>query len=253
MKGQEPMSSRYTQQELLATVLARLCHDARSIGVGNTSPIPAAAALAVYARRKGDFTLSILGSFKFNKLFTGGIREQYDFSAKGRVDIQFFSGGQIDGQGNINLVGVDGYPRTRVRFAGSFGSALQYYTGLRTILFREEHSRRVFVPKVDFISAPGVSPEGVFRPGGPVALVTGLCVFSFDRQHARFTLQSVHPGHTVQEVMEHTGFEFDCPADVPTTPEPTTEELALLRGFARREVAEVYPNFAASAFMAEAG
>ncbi|VWX57512.1 CoA synthetase [Burkholderiales bacterium 8X] len=245
-------SSNYTQQELLAAVLARMCQDAKSIGVGNTSPIPAAAALTVYAQRNGNFTLSILGSFKFNKLFTGGIREQYDFSAKGRVDIQFFSGGQIDGQGNINLVGVDGYPQTRVRFAGSFGSALQYYTGLRTILFREEHSPRVFVPRVDFISAPGVSPEGVFRPGGPVALVTGLCVFSFDRQRARFTLESVHPGHTVDEVKAQTGFDFDCPSDVPTTQEPTADELALLRGFARREVAEVYPNFAANAFMAEA-
>jgi len=241
--------ARYTQQELLASVMMRLAVDAESIAVGNTSPIPAAAALAVFAKRKGQVTLFILGSFKYNKLFTGGIREQYDFSAKGRVDIQFFGGGQIDGRGNINLVGVDGYPKTRIRFAGSFGSGLQYYTGRRTILFREEHSRRVFVPKVDFISAPGVSPEGVYHPGGPIALVTGMCVMRFDRERPGFTLQSVHPGHTVADVIAATGFEFDCPVDVPTTPEPTAEELSLLRGFARTEVAEVYPNFSAHAFM----
>jgi glutaconate CoA-transferase subunit B len=243
------MNYDYTLQELLATVLARIAEDAESIGVGNTSPIPAAAALAVYARRNSQMTLSILGSFKYNKLFTGGIREQYDFAARGRLDVQFFGGGQIDGQGNINLVGIDGYPRSRVRLAGSFGSGLQYYTGRRTILFRQEHSRRVFVPAVDFISAPGVSPPNVHRLGGPIALLTGICLMSFDRERACFRLESVHPGHTREEIIEHTGFAFDCPDDVPITPAPTADELNILRGFVRREVAEVYPNFAATAFL----
>lgn len=243
------MDKHYTQQEFLAVVLSRLAADAQSIGVYNTMPIPAAAALMVLAQRKGDLVLSILGSFKYNKLFTQGIREQYDFSAKGRLDLQFFAGGQIDGQGNINLVGVDGYPQSRVRFGGSFGSALQYYTGRRTVLFRIEHSKRVLVPKVDFISAPGISPKGVYHPGGPIALVTGMCLMRFDRQRARFVLESVHPGHTVQAVKDATGFDFDCPAQVPVTPAPSAEELAVLRGFARTEVAEVYPNFAANAIL----
>jgi glutaconate CoA-transferase subunit B len=243
------MREKYTPQEFLAVVLSRLAADAESIGVYNTMPIPAAAALMVLARRKGDLVLSILGSFKYNKLFTQGIREQYDFSAKGRLDLQFFSGGQIDGHGNINLVGVGGYPVSSVRFGGSFGSALQYYTGRRTILFRLEHSPRVLVPKVDFISAPGTSPEGVHHPGGPIALLTEKCLMSFDRKRARFTLESVHPGHTPESVRAATGFDFDCPADVPVTAAPTEEELAILRGFARKEVAEVYPNFAANAIL----
>lgn len=243
------MNETYTPQELLAACLMRIASDAESIAVYNTMPIPAVAALALYDKRQGDLVLSILGSFKYNKLFTGGIREQYDFSAKGRIDLQFFSGGQIDGQANINLVGVDGYPVSRVRFAGSFGSALQYYTGRRTILFREEHTRRVFVPKVDFISAPGVSPEGVYRPGGPVALVTSLCVMHFDPNNVRFSLESVHPGHSVEDVVNNTGFEFEYSSSVKETPPPSDEELSLLRGFARREVAEVYPNFAASCLL----
>jgi len=241
----------YTSQELLACVMARLSHDAFSIGVGNTSPIPAAAGLLVYAQRKGDMILSILGSFKYNKLFTGGIREQYDFSTKGRMDIQFFGGGQIDGGGSINLVGAGSYPDKYTRLAGSFGSGLQYFTGLRTILFREEHSRRTLVKKVDFISSPGTSPEGVFRPGGPIALVTSMCLMSFDKKRARFTLESVHAGFTRQQVIDATGFEFDCADVVPETPAPTPEELSLLRGFARREVAEVYPNFSQTAFLNE--
>jgi glutaconate CoA-transferase subunit B len=76
-----------------------------------------------------------------------------------------------------------------------------------------------------------------------------MCVMRFDRERPGFTLQSVHPGHTVADVMAATGFEFDCPADVPVTAAPTALELSLLRGFARAEVAEVYPKFAAHAFM----
>jgi glutaconate CoA-transferase subunit B len=58
----------------------------------------------------------------------------------------------------------------------------------KVILFREEHSPRTLVERVDFVSAPGVSPPGVFRPGGPHALVTGRAVFAFDRTAARFRL-----------------------------------------------------------------
>ena len=98
-----------------------------------------------------------------------------------------------------------------MRFPGSFGSAYLYYVVPKVILFRTEHSRRTLVPHVDFISAPGASEPNVFRPGGPIALVTNRCLFSF--ADGRFTLASVHPGHTVEEVIEHTGFDFDRPAD----------------------------------------
>ena len=94
-----------------------------------------------------------------------------------------------------------------MRFPGSFGSAYLYYVVPKVILFRTEHSRRTLVPQVDFISAPGASEPNVFRPGGPIALVTNRCLFSF--ADGRFTLASVHPGHTVEEVIENTGFDFE--------------------------------------------
>ena len=42
-------------------------------------------------------------------------------------------------------------------------------------------------------------------------------------------LASVHPGHTVAEVVENTGFAFDRGEDVPTTPAPSREDLRILR------------------------
>jgi glutaconate CoA-transferase subunit B len=168
----------------------------------------------------------------------------FDCAAQGRIDAFFLGGGQIDGQANINLVGVGDYPRQRVRWAGSFGSAYLYFLVPRVILFRQEHTRRVLVPKVDFVSAPGTSPPNVHRPGGPCALVTDLCRFSFDARRRRFRLESVHPGHTVEEVLDNTGFDFDTAEPVTETPAPTPEVIEMIRGPVARGIADTYPLFA---------
>ena len=143
-------------------------------------------------------------------------------------------------------MGTGGYPRTDVRWPGSFGSAYLYFLVPRVILFREEHTPRVFVPKVDFISAPGVSEPNVYRPGGPYALLTGKALFAFDKARQRFRLETVHPGFSVADVEASTGFEFDRTSHVDVTPAPEPELLALLRGPVRDEVAETYPQFAAT-------
>jgi glutaconate CoA-transferase subunit B len=238
-------------EELMAAALARLILDpsappARHIAVGAASPIPAAACWLV--RELGHpVRLSLLHKRSGNP-FSEGSRELFDLTGQGRIDLFFLGGGQIDGQANLNLVGTGDWPGTGVRFPGSFGSAFMYFMTPRTILFREEHSPRVLVPRVDNISAPGVSPPGVFRRGTAQALLTGKCVFSFHPDRARFSLASVHPGETVDSIRAATGFDFDADASVPTTPEPTAQELALLRGPVCQNMLETYPDFCARVF-----
>ncbi len=235
------------QEERLATALAHLILDpaappARHIAVGAASPIPAAASWLV--RKLGhDVRLSLLHKRSGNP-FTEGSRELFDLAGQGRIDLFFLGGGQIDGQANINLVGTGEWPGRSARFPGSFGSAFMYMMVPRTILFREEHSRRVLVEKVDAISAPGVSPPSQFRRGTAQALVTGRCVFTFHPAHARFRLASRHPGQDAVTIRGETGFDYDDD-DAPETPEPTAEELSLLRGAVRDEMAETYPEFCA--------
>ena len=230
-------------EELLIAVIARLLEGTEHVAVGAASPIPAAAALLARERSGGSLRVSLLGSRE--TAFTDGGRELFDCAAQGRIDAFFLGGVQIDGSANVNLVGTGAYPRGDVRFAGSFGSAYLYFLVPRVILFQPDHSLRTLVPKVDFISAPGVSPPGVYRPGGPIALVTGRCVFGFDREAAHFRLDSVHPGQTVQDVRDNTGFEFESPERVPPTPAPDEETLALIRGPVGRVIAQTYPVFAA--------
>ena len=240
-------SHSFRDEELLASVIAGLIGDARHVAIGASSPIPAAAALLARARGNGRPQVSLLGSRR-QSFFTDGGRELFDCAGQGRIDVFFLSGGQIDGEGNINLVGIGDYAHPTVRFPGSFGSSYLYYVVPKVILFRLEHSRRTLVAKVDFISAPGTSPHNVHRPGGPIALITNRCLFAFERQRRRFALASVHPGHTVAEVVEHTGFEFDRPPHVPVTPAPSLETLRMLRTAVAPQLAEVYPQFAAQVF-----
>ncbi|MGH6903611.1 MAG: CoA-transferase [Geminicoccaceae bacterium] len=239
-------------EELLIDVLAAMLAGLGHVAVGAASPIPGAAALLARERSDGRMRISLLGSERHNP-FTDGNVELFDCAAQGRIDAFFLGGGQIDGAANINLVGVRGYPQSRVRWPGSFGSAYMYFVVPRVILFRAEHTPRVLVPKVEFVSAPGISPANVYRPGGPHALVTGRCVFAFDRERGRFRLQSVHPGHDLDEVVANTGFDFDLPAAVPETPAPSSETLALIRGPVGAAIAETYPRFAAETLAIDAG
>lgn len=241
------MMTDFKPEELLIVTVAGMLAGLRHVAVGAQSPIPGTAALLARAQSNGALRVSMLGS-EAHSPFTDGGRELFDCAAQGRIDAFFLGGGQIDGQANINLVGIGDYPDTKVRFPGSFGSAYLYFLVPRVILFREEHTTRVLVPKVDFISAPGVSDENTHRTGGPHALVTGRCVFDFDDTAKRFRLQSVHPGHTVDEVHEHTGFDFDTPDNVPETPAPDAATLALLRGEVADAVTERYPSFATKIF-----
>ncbi|HXP32244.1 MAG TPA: CoA-transferase [Stellaceae bacterium] len=234
-------------EEVLIEVVRRLIAGARHVAVGANSPIPAAAGFLAQLLSGGTPLVSLQQSPEHN-LWTDGGRELFDAAGQGRIDVFFFSGAEIDGAGNINLVAIGDYARPKVRFAGSYGSAYLYFTVPRIILFRTEHSRRTLVEKVSFISAPGTSPPGVWRRGGPIALVTPLCLFGFDKERARFRLDSVHPGHSIEEVRDNTGFAFDLPEQVPATALPDPAVLALLRQEVARELAKIYPNFAATVF-----
>ena len=218
----------HAKEELLAGIIARLIarlgNEARHVAVGAASPIPAAGALLLKQKRP-ELRLSFLHKRKGNP-FTEGSRELFDLAGQGRIDVFFLGGAQIDGEANINLVRAEGR-----RFPGSFGSAFMYSVVRNVILFREEHSRRVLVPKVEFISAAG----------NPAALLTGKGLFSWQREKRRFRLESIHePG----DLGPHTGFSYDSPAAVPLTPDPSPEDLDLLRGQVAKEMAGNYPDFA---------
>jgi glutaconate CoA-transferase subunit B len=76
--------------------------------------------------------------------------------------------------------------------------------------------------------------------------VTGRCVFSFDREIARFTLESIHPGYDAEEIRRETGFAYDEPDEIAQTEPPSPQMLTAIRGPVRALIAETYPAFAAA-------
>ena len=235
-------------EEVLISAIANNLDGLRHVAVGASSPIPGAASLLARARSKGSMRISLLGS-EDNNFFTDGAKEIFDVAGEGRMDAFFLSGAQIDGEANINLVSIGDYKKPKARFPGSFGSGYLYYLVPRVILFRLEHTPRTLVKKVDFISAPGFSDKNVYRPGGPFKLITDRCLFDVDKKRRCFRLQSIHPGHTLEEIYEQTGFNFDVPdGQLPDTPIPDADTLTILRGSVAEELAEIYPAFTARVF-----
>jgi glutaconate CoA-transferase subunit B len=233
------------REELLISQLSDLLVNDKHVAVGAASPIPGAAALLAKEEAKlvnKRLRVTILHSNKYNN-FTDGARELFDCAAQGRIDTFFLGGVQIDGQANINLVGTGSYPKIEKRFPGSFGSALMYFVVPQIILFREEHSPRTLVNQVDFVSAPGVSDENIYRPGGPKYLLTNRALFKFNKDLKKFSLLKLNQNQTIQDIKELTGFKFDVSKNISDMLDPDTLRLKILRDKIAPMVSEFYPEF----------
>jgi hypothetical protein len=88
------------------------------------------------------------------------------------------------------------------------------------------HSPRVFVSEVDVVSGVGYD-----RSGGPFhdvyRVVTNLAVLDFGGPLRTMRLVSVHPGVSVADVVEQTGFPLDVNGWC-VTRSPSDAELRLL-------------------------
>ncbi len=239
------MHSDIKREELLISQLSDLLVNDKHVAVGAASPIPGAAALLAKEEAKlvnKRLRVTILHSNKYNN-FTDGARELFDCAAQGRIDTFFLGGVQIDGQANINLVGTGSYPKIEKRFPGSFGSALMYFVVPQIILFREEHSPRTLVNQVDFVSAPGVSDENIYRPGGPKYLLTNRALFKFNKDLKKFSLLKLNQNQTIQDIKELTGFKFDISKNISDMLDPDNLRLKILRDKIAPMVSEFYPEF----------
>ena len=143
-------------------------------------------------------------------------------------------GAQIDKYGNLNATVMGDYHAPKKRFPGSGGANVIASCAKRVMIIMK-HEKRRFLEKVDYITSPGFLSGGNSRfeaglaGGGPDKVISDLAVLGFDPDTKRMTLLSVHPGVTVAQVVDSTGFELLIPDNVPETPAPTEKELEILR------------------------
>ncbi len=161
----------------------------------------------------------------------------WSYALNGRWLTKFcVRGAQIDRHGNANnsVIGSD-YHRPKVRLPGSAGLGDMGSIGKRLIYWTTTHNPRTMVDRVDFISCAGWLDGGDARAraglqGGPEVVVSNLCVMDFEPQSKAMRLVSVHPGVTVAQAQEATGFELLLPeGGVPQTAVPTAAEVRLIR------------------------
>lgn len=164
-----------------------------------------------------------------------GIEEITSMTKRGKIDFGFMSGAQIDKYGNVNSVCIGDYYRPKVRLVGNI--FLQEHMGCafgREYIMMK-HEKRRFVEKVDFISGvgfltgPGSREKAGLKRGRPYMVATDLAILGFDERTKLMKLISTHPGVTVDQVKENTGFELIIPPEVPETSPPTPKEVELMR------------------------
>ncbi len=227
-------SDTFAPWDMMAVTMARLLRSGETVFHGVASPLPMVAILLAKHLHAPDLTyLNITGAVDaepshlpvstVDPALLRGTRslvtlaDLFDLSGRGRLDVAFLSGVQIDGEGRINLSAIGAYDRPAVRLPGGAGSAMLMPTARRVILWRTRHDPRTFVERLDFVTAAG----NVDR------VVTPLGVFV--RRDDRLEVESLHPGVAPDAFREATGFATDVGPRTPETPPPSAAELAALR------------------------
>src|SRR6516225_1533420 len=156
-------------------------------------------------------------------------------------DFAILSAVQVDRFGNINTTLVGDPNRPTLRGPGTVGLSALCGLSRRFNIVMASHTPHSFVSTVDFISGAGHLDGGDSREqrglpaGGPRLLVSPLGVFDFHPQSRAMRIRSVHPGVTVGQIRDATGFELLAEGTPPATAMPTDEELLLLRSRVDRD------------------
>jgi acyl CoA:acetate/3-ketoacid CoA transferase beta subunit len=159
-------------------------------------------------------------------------RRVFDVVWSGRRNLIMMAS-QIDRTGNQNISAIGKWAQPKAQLVGVRG-APGNTVNHTTSYWVPNHSRRSFVERVDVVCGVGYERAAA---AGPAAtrfheirfVVSNLGVFDFETPDKVMRLRSAHPGVTVDEITEATGFDLVVPSEVPETRLPTPQEIELIR------------------------
>lgn len=152
----------------------------------------------------------------------------------GRIDVGFLGAAQIDRFANINTTVIGPYDDPKVRLPGA-GGAPEIAANCGSVIVTLRHSTRAFVEHVDFVTSLGHGTGHDHRArlglrgAGPTEVITDLGILRPDPTSKELTLTSVHPGVSVEQVRDATGWELAVVDGVGETAPPTDDELRVMR------------------------
>jgi acyl CoA:acetate/3-ketoacid CoA transferase alpha subunit/acyl CoA:acetate/3-ketoacid CoA transferase beta subunit len=240
----------YSSTELLACVASHMLQDNKSVFVGTGLPMIAAMLaqrthapnLLLFFEAGGIgpempvLPISVGDSRTFySAVAASSMHDSMAMAQAGYIDYGFLGGAQIDRFGNLNTTVIGSYEHPKVRLPGSGGAndvgTLCHQT---IILMRQDRHR--FLEKLDFLTTPGYlsgfdarETAGLPKGSGPYRVITQLGVYGFDPMSKQMMLLSLHPGVTVEQVQENSGFAMLIPEQVTVTTAPSQAELVLLK------------------------
>ncbi len=245
------MMSAYNPMELMICCAARCLEDGKTVAVGTGMPCAAAMLaqrtaapnLVIFFEAGGvapqlpTMPISVGDSRTFWRgIMATSMADVMETCQRGMMDYTFLGGAQIDAFGNLNstMIGAD-YARPKTRLPGS-GGANDLASFCWRILVVTKHDRRRFVEKLDFLTTPGYLTGPGAReaaglpPGtGPYRVITDLAMLGYQQQSKRMEVLCLHPGVTMDQVRDNTGFELSVNGKVQQTPPPSDLELKILR------------------------
>jgi glutaconate CoA-transferase subunit B len=240
----------YNPSELLICSAARLMPDKTTAFIGTGIPMLAASLaqkmhapelVAIFefggtGAQLESLPLAVGERRTFHRaLAASGILDVVETAQRGFIEYGFLGGAQIDPYGNLNSTVIGEHDHPKVRLPGSGGGNDVGSHCWRTIAIMRHDARR-FVEKVDFITTPGYlsgagarEAAGLPRGTGPYRVVSNLAILGYEPGSKRMQLLATQPGVMVEQVLENTGFELLVADEVAQNPEPSDEELMILR------------------------
>jgi glutaconate CoA-transferase subunit B len=246
----------YTRRELMVAAAAREISDGDKVFVGMRLPLLGFAvakethapnAIGIFENGvirdwpalESIFTMSDPPNIA-RALYCGGLNDVMSLLQAGRVELGFIGGAEIDRFGNLNTHWVE-ENGNRTRLPGSGGAADIAAMAQRCIIIMN-HEKRRFVSKVQYITSPGFGSGGNWRlrnglsGGGPSRVITSMGIFSFDSETHEMLLSSYHPGVTIGQIKNETGWPLKITETVSETTPPTDMELAAVRKYDPRKI-----------------
>lgn len=214
---------------LLAFQLAKSTHASHAIGIFENGVLrdkPAREALFTM----GD-TPNIEGA-----IWTTSMMDIMSLLQSGRVSLGFIGGAEVDRFGNLNTTYIGGKEKVLVRLPGSGGGSDIASLSRRLVIIMN-HEKRRFVQKVSYVTSPGFGEGRDWRRGeglrgdGPCAVITTKGILRFDSETKEMFLDSLHPGVSMEEVLENTGWNLKLASRIKKTRPPTRSELRIIRKY----------------------
>jgi len=243
------MELEYTTSELMAVAGARELKDKEVIAVGVGLPV-VASFLAKQTHAPNMTILFELGVIDPQPVDCGvGLADPRvwyranvlssfvdilgEVLHRGRVDVGFLGGLEVDQYGNLNTSLLGG-PKGQFRHMVGSGGANDIASCAKRTIIIMRHEERKLKKAISFITSPGYITGNDSRAraglaGGPSRVITDKAIFGFHPKTKQMMLTSIHPGITLEEVLGTMGFSPEVPQQVPFTEPPTSEQIRLIR------------------------